>query len=148
MPPLRHAELDGEARRDPGWQHLVPIALRLRLEQVPARHRYAANRDTGGAQSLGGSDDETDFRAAGDKDQYGPPVARVAQHVGAAAQTLGAGVPAPVESRDLLSGQDELRAQVSELFAAHALPTTMSDVDPEAVALATERDKKIGRAHV
>jgi len=41
-----------------------------------------------------------------------------------------------------LSGQDELRAQVSELFAAHGLAITMTDVDPEAVALATERDKK------
>jgi shikimate kinase / 3-dehydroquinate synthase len=41
-----------------------------------------------------------------------------------------------------LSGQPELRAEVAELLAARGLPVAMDDVDPDAVVMATARDKK------
>jgi shikimate kinase/3-dehydroquinate synthase len=41
-----------------------------------------------------------------------------------------------------LSGQDELRAEVAELLAGHGLPTSMTGIDPDAVVMATARDKK------
>ncbi len=41
-----------------------------------------------------------------------------------------------------LSGHGMLRDEVAELFAARGLPTTMSGVDPDAVVMATARDKK------
>ncbi len=41
-----------------------------------------------------------------------------------------------------LSGQDALREEVAELLAAHGLETTMTGVDPDAVVMATNRDKK------
>jgi shikimate kinase/3-dehydroquinate synthase len=41
-----------------------------------------------------------------------------------------------------LSGAADLRDEVAELLAAQGLPTTMEDVDPDAVVVATARDKK------
>jgi len=41
-----------------------------------------------------------------------------------------------------LSGQDELRAEVAELLAGHGLPTELTGADPDAVVMATARDKK------
>jgi shikimate kinase/3-dehydroquinate synthase len=41
-----------------------------------------------------------------------------------------------------LSGSDALRAEVAELLAARGLPVTLTDVDPDAVVMATARDKK------
>ena len=41
-----------------------------------------------------------------------------------------------------LSGNDDLRAEVAELLAARGLPTELHDVDPDAVVMATARDKK------
>jgi shikimate kinase/3-dehydroquinate synthase len=41
-----------------------------------------------------------------------------------------------------LSERRELRDQVQELLRAHDLPTTLRDVDPDAVVRATARDKK------
>ncbi len=41
-----------------------------------------------------------------------------------------------------LSGNDDLRAEVSELLRARGLPTELRDVDPDAVVMATARDKK------
>ena len=41
-----------------------------------------------------------------------------------------------------LSGSDELRAEVAELLHARGLPTELTDVDPDAVVMATARDKK------
>jgi shikimate kinase / 3-dehydroquinate synthase len=41
-----------------------------------------------------------------------------------------------------LSGNDDLRAEVAELLQAGGLPTEMHDVDPDAVVMATARDKK------
>jgi shikimate kinase / 3-dehydroquinate synthase len=42
-----------------------------------------------------------------------------------------------------LSDQDDLRSEVRELFAARGLPTVLEeDVDPDAVVMATARDKK------
>jgi shikimate kinase/3-dehydroquinate synthase len=41
-----------------------------------------------------------------------------------------------------LSGNDELRAEVAELLQARGLPITLRDVDPDAVVMATARDKK------
>jgi shikimate kinase/3-dehydroquinate synthase len=41
-----------------------------------------------------------------------------------------------------LSGQDQLRSEVGELLADRGLPTNLDGVDPEAVALATGKDKK------
>jgi shikimate kinase/3-dehydroquinate synthase len=41
-----------------------------------------------------------------------------------------------------LSGLDELRDEVAELLGAHGLPTRLDDVDPDAVVMATARDKK------
>ncbi len=41
-----------------------------------------------------------------------------------------------------LSGNDELRAEVAELLHARGLPTELRDVDPDAVVMATARDKK------
>jgi shikimate kinase/3-dehydroquinate synthase len=41
-----------------------------------------------------------------------------------------------------LSGADELRAEVAELLHAHGLPISLTDVDPDAVVMATARDKK------
>jgi shikimate kinase/3-dehydroquinate synthase len=41
-----------------------------------------------------------------------------------------------------LSGSDDLRAEVAGLLHAHGLPITLRDVDPDAVVMATARDKK------
>jgi shikimate kinase / 3-dehydroquinate synthase len=41
-----------------------------------------------------------------------------------------------------LSGADDLRDEVAELLSGAGLPTTMDDVDPDAVVVATARDKK------
>ena len=41
-----------------------------------------------------------------------------------------------------LSGQPELRAQVAELLGGHGLPVRLEGVDPDAVVMATARDKK------
>ena len=41
-----------------------------------------------------------------------------------------------------LSGADDLRDEVAELLTAQGLPTAMDDVDPDAVVVATARDKK------
>jgi shikimate kinase/3-dehydroquinate synthase len=41
-----------------------------------------------------------------------------------------------------LSGADDLRDEVAELLNGAGLPTTMDDVDPDAVVVATARDKK------
>ena len=41
-----------------------------------------------------------------------------------------------------LSGHGELRDEVAELLRGHGLPTTMTGVDPDAVVMATARDKK------
>ena len=41
-----------------------------------------------------------------------------------------------------LSDQPELREEVFELLARRGLPTTLDGVDPDAVVMATARDKK------
>ena len=41
-----------------------------------------------------------------------------------------------------LSGHGALRDEVAELLRARGLPTSMRDVDPDAVVMATARDKK------
>jgi shikimate kinase/3-dehydroquinate synthase len=41
-----------------------------------------------------------------------------------------------------LSGSDDLREEVAELLRSRGLPTGMHDVDPDAVVMATARDKK------
>jgi shikimate kinase/3-dehydroquinate synthase len=41
-----------------------------------------------------------------------------------------------------LSGNDDLRAEVAQLLDARGLPTELRDVDPDAVVMATARDKK------
>jgi shikimate kinase/3-dehydroquinate synthase len=41
-----------------------------------------------------------------------------------------------------LSGQDDLRAEVADLFHSRGLPTQLVKVDPDAVVMATARDKK------
>lgn len=41
-----------------------------------------------------------------------------------------------------LSGADDLRTEVRELLAARGLPTTLDGADPDAVVMATQRDKK------
>jgi shikimate kinase/3-dehydroquinate synthase len=41
-----------------------------------------------------------------------------------------------------LSGNPDLRAEVAELLRARGLPTELTDVDPDAVVMATARDKK------
>jgi shikimate kinase / 3-dehydroquinate synthase len=41
-----------------------------------------------------------------------------------------------------LSGQPELREEVHELFAGRGLPVSLDDADPDAVVMATARDKK------
>ncbi len=41
-----------------------------------------------------------------------------------------------------LSGRDELRAEVRELLGARALPTSLDGTDPDAIVVATARDKK------
>jgi 3-dehydroquinate synthase len=41
-----------------------------------------------------------------------------------------------------LSGNDDLRAEVADLLRARGLPTELRDVDPDAVVMATARDKK------
>jgi shikimate kinase / 3-dehydroquinate synthase len=41
-----------------------------------------------------------------------------------------------------LSDNGELRSEVAELLRAHGLPTRLRDVDPDAVVMATARDKK------
>jgi shikimate kinase/3-dehydroquinate synthase len=41
-----------------------------------------------------------------------------------------------------LSGSDELRAEVAELLHSRGLPISLRDVDPDAVVMATARDKK------
>jgi shikimate kinase/3-dehydroquinate synthase len=48
-----------------------------------------------------------------------------------------------------LSGQPELREEVSELLTAHGLPIRLDGADPDAVVMATARDKKrVGRGPV
>lgn len=39
----------------------VALALRLGIEQIPARNRNTANRNTFGLQTLRGFQDQTDF---------------------------------------------------------------------------------------
>jgi shikimate kinase/3-dehydroquinate synthase len=41
-----------------------------------------------------------------------------------------------------LSGLDDLREEVASLLSAHGLPITLSEGDPDAIILATARDKK------
>ena len=41
-----------------------------------------------------------------------------------------------------LSAQPELRAEVRELLRAHSLPTSLDGADPDAIVIATARDKK------
>ncbi|MGZ4171758.1 MAG: 3-dehydroquinate synthase [Solirubrobacteraceae bacterium] len=41
-----------------------------------------------------------------------------------------------------LSGSNDLRAEVADLLRARGLPTELRDVDPDAVVMATARDKK------
>jgi len=41
-----------------------------------------------------------------------------------------------------LSGDQDLRSEVQALFAGHNLPTMLAGVDPDAVVMATARDKK------
>ncbi len=41
-----------------------------------------------------------------------------------------------------LSGSDDLRAEVADLLQARGLPIALTDVDPDAVVMATARDKK------
>ena len=41
-----------------------------------------------------------------------------------------------------LSGQDQLREEVAALLAARGLPTRLDGADPDAVVMATARDKK------
>ncbi len=41
-----------------------------------------------------------------------------------------------------LSGQPDLRAEVAGLLAQRGLPTTLDETDPDAVVMATARDKK------
>jgi len=41
-----------------------------------------------------------------------------------------------------LSGLDQLRAEVADLLAARGLPTQLQEADPDAVVMATARDKK------
>jgi shikimate kinase/3-dehydroquinate synthase len=48
-----------------------------------------------------------------------------------------------------LSGQDDLRREVAELLATKGLPTRLEHADPDAVVMATARDKKrVGAAAV
>ncbi|MDQ6836211.1 MAG: bifunctional shikimate kinase/3-dehydroquinate synthase [Actinomycetota bacterium] len=48
-----------------------------------------------------------------------------------------------------LSGNDELRREVAALLGARGLPTTLEGVDPDAVVMATARDKKrVGEGEV
>jgi shikimate kinase/3-dehydroquinate synthase len=48
-----------------------------------------------------------------------------------------------------LSGQDQLREEVAGLLASHGLPTRLDGTDPDAVVMATARDKKrLGRRPV
>jgi 3-dehydroquinate synthetase len=41
-----------------------------------------------------------------------------------------------------LSERPDLREEVAALLAAHGLPTTLDGTDPDAVVMATARDKK------
>jgi shikimate kinase/3-dehydroquinate synthase len=41
-----------------------------------------------------------------------------------------------------LSSQPDLRQEVAELLASHGLPTALDGVDPDAIVMATARDKK------
>ena len=41
-----------------------------------------------------------------------------------------------------LSGQDDLRREVADLLSSHGLPTRLAQADPDAVVMATARDKK------
>jgi shikimate kinase / 3-dehydroquinate synthase len=41
-----------------------------------------------------------------------------------------------------LSGSDDLRDEVAELLRGRGLPVQMPEVDPDAVVMATARDKK------
>jgi shikimate kinase/3-dehydroquinate synthase len=48
-----------------------------------------------------------------------------------------------------LSGQDQLREEVAQLLVARGLPTRLDGTDPDAVVMATARDKKrLGRRPV
>jgi shikimate kinase/3-dehydroquinate synthase len=48
-----------------------------------------------------------------------------------------------------LSGSHDLRAEVAELLRSRGLPTALTDVDPDAVVMATARDKKrVGEGEV
>src|SRR6266849_2569250 len=70
-------------------QHDVALGLPKRVEELPARHRDAAHRQTLRTQTLGSSDDQAYFRTAGDKDQVGFPALGIGEYICPAAQAVG-----------------------------------------------------------
>ena len=68
------------------------------------------------------------------RDRDGRPATRRYRHGEAVALGLLAALR--------LSGQRELRDEVRDLLGAHGLPTRLDDADPDAVVMATARDKK------
>src|SRR5207302_10348753 len=71
VPPLPRPRFDCQPRAHRGRQHGVALDLPERVEELPARHRDAAHRHTLRTQTLRSGDNQADFRAAGDQNQFG-----------------------------------------------------------------------------
>ena len=83
------AHLDRQARLHVRRQYGVLFASWKCLEQIPARHRDASHRDALLLEALGGSNHERNLRATRDENDLRSVRLRVAQHIGAAAQSVG-----------------------------------------------------------
>ena len=112
----------GAGWEGPDWPEVVAACAHTKL-RIVARDE----RDGGARQSL----------------NLGHTVGHAIEAVtGYAAYRHGEAVALGLLAALRLSGNDDLRAEVAELMHARGLPTELRDVDPDAVVMATARDKK------
>ena len=112
----------GEAWEAPDFPRVVAACAHAKLRVVAADER-----DDGIRQTL----------------NLGHTVAHAIETVtGYASYRHGEAVALGLLAALRLSGADALRAEVAELLAAKGLPIELHDVDPDAVVMATARDKK------
>jgi shikimate kinase / 3-dehydroquinate synthase len=108
--------------QSPDWPAVVAACARTKL-RIVARDE----RDDGIRQTL----------------NLGHTVAHAIETVtGYASYRHGEAVALGLLAALRLSGNGDLRAEVAELLRSRGLPTELSDVDPDAVVMATARDKK------
>ncbi|MFL5859922.1 MAG: 3-dehydroquinate synthase family protein [Solirubrobacteraceae bacterium] len=112
----------GTGWEGPDWPEVVTACAHTKL-RIVARDE----RDDGARQSL----------------NLGHTVGHAIEAVtGYAAYRHGEAVALGLLAALRLSGNDDLRVEVAELLRARGLPTELRDVDPDAVVMATARDKK------